>query len=79
MDSVSQVVLFITERWLSSTLSAAVYLYKKALFLLSTVHHAFSAATPPPSFPVPSNAGFPVFVDNVLPSALLFLALSAAI
>ncbi|GAA6042337.1 hypothetical protein JCM8097_003853 [Rhodosporidiobolus ruineniae] len=54
-----------------------VYLFKKALWLLSVVALRFSSPDEPaPRFPLPKidkGAGLPVFADNVLPSLLLHL------
>lgn len=46
----------------------AVYLYKKALYMVCTIALAFGSAATPPPFPLPPTEDLPVFVDNILPS-----------
>jgi hypothetical protein len=52
--------------------SAAIYCFKKALFLIHALTIRFGSITPPP-FPIPSTTHIPVFADNVLPSLLIHL------
>ncbi|ORY89060.1 hypothetical protein BCR35DRAFT_300847 [Leucosporidium creatinivorum] len=52
-----------------------VYLFKKALWLLATIKHTFTTASPAPSFPLPSLSNFPIFADNVLPTLLIHLSI----
>jgi hypothetical protein len=51
---------------------AAIYCFKKALFLVHAVKVRFGSSSPPP-FPVPDTSQIPVFADNVLPSLLIHL------
>ena len=51
---------------------AAVYVFKKALFLIHAIKIRFGSASPP-KVPIPDTSGFPVFSDNVLPSMLAHL------
>jgi hypothetical protein len=53
---------------------AAVYCFKKALFLLHAISIRFGELKPPP-FPIPSTNNIPVFTDNVLPSMLVHLGI----
>ncbi|SCZ89027.1 BZ3500_MvSof-1268-A1-R1_Chr1-1g00903 [Microbotryum saponariae] len=54
---------------------AAVYILKKALYLLNAITLRFSASGSPdhaPTFPLPTNTTrFPIFADNVIPSVLM--------
>ena len=57
---------------------AAIYCFKKALFLINAIAIRFGAKSerdrsPPSSFPIPHTAHLPVFADNVLPSILIHL------
>ena len=57
---------------------AAVYIFKKALFLLHALVLRFTSADPTntsetPVIPLPDTNGIPVFSDNVLPSILVHL------
>lgn len=46
-----------------------VYLFKKALFLLSAIHDRFASDTQAQAaFPIPRIDTLPIFADNVLPS-----------
>jgi hypothetical protein len=56
----------------SLTSYAAVYCFKKALFLIEAINIRFGTMSPPP-FPVPATEHIPVFTDNVLPSLLIHL------
>ncbi|KZP01502.1 hypothetical protein CALVIDRAFT_559316 [Calocera viscosa TUFC12733] len=49
-----------------------VYILKKSLFLLHSLHLRFASRSPPP-FPIPSTGDLPAFADNVLPSMLVRL------
>ena len=51
---------------------AAVYCFKKALFLIHAVVIRFGSESPPP-FPIPITTQCPVFTDNVVPSMLIHL------
>jgi hypothetical protein len=51
---------------------AAIYCFKKALFLIHAITVRFGSLSPPP-FPIPHTSGIPVFTDNVLPSILIHL------
>lgn len=53
----------------------AVYIFKKALFLLHALVLRFTSADPNtiPIIPLPDTNGIPVFSDNVLPSMLIHL------
>jgi hypothetical protein len=60
--------------------TAAIYCFKKALFLIHAVTVRFGSSSPPP-LPIPDTSQAPVFTDNVLPSLLVHLGvidLSAA-
>ncbi|GAA5859445.1 hypothetical protein JCM1840_004620 [Sporobolomyces johnsonii] len=51
-----------------------VYLFKKALWLLTIITLRFSSDTAsPPPFPLPKIEDLPVFADNVLPTLLVHL------
>ena len=51
---------------------AAIYCFKKALFLINAIAIRFGAKDPSP-FPVPQTSHLPAFADNVLPSILIHL------
>ena len=51
---------------------AAIYCFKKALFLIHAINIRFGSLSPPP-FPIPDTTHLPVFSDNVLPSLLIHL------
>ena len=51
---------------------AAIYCFKKALFLINAIAIRFGAKDPSP-FPIPQTSHLPVFADNVLPSILIHL------
>ena len=59
----------------------AVYIFKKALFLLHGVFLRFSShaaardTTPDGIIPIPDTSSLPVFSDNVLPSILVHLGI----
>lgn len=53
---------------------AAIYCFKKALFLINAIAIRFGARDPSP-FPVPQTSHLPVFADNVLPSILIHLGI----
>lgn len=53
-------------------MSAAIYCFKKALFLIHAINIRFGSLSPPP-FPIPDTTHLPVFSDNVLPSLLVHL------
>jgi hypothetical protein len=57
---------------------AAIYCFKKALFLINAIVIRFGAKSEsdpsgPSSFPIPHTSHLPVFADNVLPSILIHL------
>jgi hypothetical protein len=54
---------------------AAIYCFKKALFLINAIVIRFGAKSErdPASFPIPHTLRLPVFADNVLPSILIHL------
>lgn len=51
---------------------AAIYCFKKALFLIHAISIRFGSLSPLP-FPIPDTSSIPVFSDNVLPSLLIHL------
>jgi hypothetical protein len=51
---------------------AAIYCFKKALFLIHAVSIRFGSLSPQP-FPIPNSSNIPIFSDNVLPSLLIHL------
>jgi hypothetical protein len=51
---------------------AAIYCFKKALFLIHAISIRFGSLSPPP-FPIPDTRNIPIFSDNVLPSLLIHL------
>jgi hypothetical protein len=59
---------------MSNTDIAAIYCFKKALFLIHAVTVRFGSVTPSP-FPIPDTSQVPVFTDNVLPSLLVHLGI----
>lgn len=61
---------------LTLTHDTAVYIFKKALFLIHAINLRFtpSEARPDPSpIPVPDTRTLPIFADNVIPSMLVHL------
>jgi hypothetical protein len=54
--------------------TAAIYCFKKALFLIHAVTVRFGSASPSP-IPIPDTSQVPVFTDNVLPSLLIHLGI----
>ena len=62
-----------------SALLAAVYVFKKALFLVHAISLRFSDPSHDPTaaaaIPVPDTSLLPVFSDNVLPSMLVHLGI----
>ena len=54
------------------SMSAAIYCFKKALFLIHAITIRFGSLSPPP-FPIPDTTCLPIFSDNVLPSLLVHL------
>jgi hypothetical protein len=55
-----------------SSMSTAIYCFKKALFLIHAINIRFGSLSPPP-FPIPDTSHLPIFSDNVLPSLLVHL------
>lgn len=53
-----------------SSMSTAIYCFKKALFLIHAISIRFGSLSPSP-FPIPDTAHLPIFSDNVLPSLLV--------
>jgi hypothetical protein len=53
---------------------SAVYIFKKALFLIQAINLRFSSTEPPP-IPIPEVKELPVFADNVVPSMLVHLGI----
>lgn len=51
----------------------AIYIFKKALFLIHGVAQRFGGRKTTPPIPVPSTSHLPVFSDNVIPSILVHL------
>jgi len=51
---------------------AAIYCFKKALFLIHAISIRFGSLSPQP-FPIPNTSNIPIFSDNVLPSLLIHL------
>ena len=51
---------------------AAIYCFKKALFLIHAINIRFGSLSSPP-FPIPDTTHLPIFSDNVLPSLLIHL------
>jgi hypothetical protein len=52
---------------------AAIYCFKKALFLINAIAIRFATTRETPPFPIPQTSHLPVFADNVLPSILIHL------
>ena len=53
----------------------AVYMFKKALFLLNAIRMRFGSASSIPGIPTVDTSLLPVYSDNVLPSLLVHLGL----
>jgi hypothetical protein len=72
----------LVSHFLTLTYLAAVYIYKKALFLINSISSRWTPRvllpgeiepedSGPVTFPIPSSTDLPIFADNVIPSTSL--------
>ena len=56
------------------SVSSAVYIFSKAIYLLNVLHTRFGLITPPP-FPIPNVKDLPISADGYTPSVLVNLGI----